>query len=169
MTFKQKFFKAIDKKIKKECIRQGVKKLNQWDEDKLHAEVSEHIIKRLLQDDGYTVIKVPHEKYPYDLICKKDNQIISVEAKSCGCRQAFFETASVKTGIPPEYLRESELVTHVVRLNWQDGKTYMIDNKKLSHFVNTCGYTQIINDQKTAYGITLDVTSPTIGFIRRLS
>lgn len=141
--------------------------MTQFERDIKDADITERIIMKRLQKKGFIVKKVPHKKYPYDLIAQRGAHIFSIEVKSCGCNEAFFETRSTAGNIP-EYLRFEDQVSCVIRYNWQSKRAFIIDNTTLAPFIKTCGYRERINKANTAYGITLDVTSPAIGFIKEL-
>lgn len=142
--------------------------MTQFERDIKDADITERIIARRLQNIGWTVKKVNHKKYPFDFIAQRRDAVISIEVKSCGCREAFFETRSASTDVQPEYLRCADAVTHVVRYNWATRRAYVIDNGILAPFIKNCGYRERLNGEGTAYGITLDVASPEIGFIKEL-
>jgi hypothetical protein len=146
---------------------------------------TECIIANRIQKLGCQVKKAHHEKYPYDLITKRNDIYKRVEVKSFGdgngTTDACFELTN-KYGHLAEYLQYADQIDYLIRYNWCTDKAYIMDFKVLapllikaatvknfgrhmmpvncSHIIRVGG--------EGSFGIVMSASSPVIGFKKEL-
>lgn len=158
---------------------------NDFESDLGKGKMTEDRVARLYEAHGGIPSRplVAHPKAPYDLVVETrawqdsgPSSWFTVEVKSCGCDNAFFETRSAATGIPPEYIRHWSRVDRFVRYNTVTKVAAEIDNetvvallrKHVKSLGGDGGYRESLNSIGTAWGVTLNIFDSAIGYLRTL-
>jgi len=156
---------------------------NDFESDLGRGRMTEYRVARLYEGLGGTSSRpfAGSDRPPYDIVVEeagegKRSSWFTVEVKSCGCDNAFFETRSAATGAPPEYIRHVSRVDRFVRYNTVTNVAAEIDNetvvalllKHVKSLGGDGGYRESLNSIGTAWGVTLNIFDPAIGFLRVL-
>ena len=146
-----------------------------FDKTLTQGELGEGMISKHFSSKGYTVSKVDHKHYPYDLVASKNDCSYNIEvkthrgsSKSGHSYRTFFAEVVQNTDINsiPEYLTTDD-IDYVIHVSLHNNVAYMYDHKAYKQYV--LGRAHLAKEAKyaTSSGITIPWECKAAGFISK--